>query len=56
MIIRKDKEEYKSEEKIEDEIYYSNLMDSELEIASENDWLYLEEFKEDYYKDINVNL
>ena len=52
MIIRKDKEEYKSEEEIEDEAYYSNLTDSEIEIASDDDWLYLEEFKKDYYEDV----
>ena len=49
MIIRKDKGEYKSEEEIEDKAYYST--DSEIEIASDDDWLYLEEFKEDYYED-----
>ncbi len=37
MITRKDEEEYKSEEEIEDEAYYSNLIDSELEIALDND-------------------
>ena len=52
MITRKDEEEYESEEEIEDEAYYLNSTDSEIEIASDVDWLYLEEFKEDYYKDI----
>ncbi len=51
MITRKDKEEYESEKEIEDEAYYSNIIDSELEIASDDDWLYLKEFKKDYYKD-----
>ena len=51
MITRKDEEEYESEEEIEDKAYYSNLTDSEIEIASDDDWLYLEEFKEDYYED-----
>ena len=37
MITKKDEEEYKSEEEIEDEAYYSNLIDSELEIALDND-------------------
>ena len=40
--------------KIENEIYYSNLIDSEIEMASDNDWLYLEEFKEDYYENIKL--
>ncbi len=52
MITRKDEEEYESEEEIEDEAYYLNSTDSEIEIASDVDWLYLEEFKEDYYEDI----
>ena len=52
MIIRKDEEKYESEEEIEDKVYYLNITDSELEIASDDDWLYLEEFKKDYYKDI----
>jgi len=37
MITRKDKEEYESEKEIEDEAYYSNIIDSELEIASDDD-------------------
>ncbi len=32
---------------MKDEAYYL-----ELEIVSEDNWLYLEEFKEDYYEDI----
>ncbi len=52
MITKKDEEEYKSEEEIEDEAYYSNLTDSEIEIASDNDWLYLKEFKKDYYENV----
>ncbi len=52
MITRKDEEEYKSEEEIEDEAYYSNSTDLEIEIASDDNWLYLEKFKEDYYKDV----
>ncbi len=50
MIIRKDKKKYKSEEEIENKTYYLNSTDSEIEIASDNDWLYLEEFKENYYE------
>jgi len=36
MITRKDEEEYKSEEEIEDEAYYSNSTDLEIEIASDD--------------------
>ena len=50
IITRKNKEEYESEEEIE--VYYSNSTDSEIEIASDDDWLYLEEFKKDNYKDV----
>ncbi len=48
MITRKDEKEYESEKKIEDEAYYLNSTNLELEIASNDNWLYLEEFKEDY--------
>ncbi len=37
MIIRKDEEKYESEEEIEDKVYYLNITDSELEIASDDD-------------------
>jgi len=37
MITRKDEEEYESEEEIEDEAYYLNSTDSEIEIASDVD-------------------
>src|SRR6266511_4153200 len=37
IITRKDKEEYESEDEIEDETYYLNSTDSEIEIASDND-------------------
>ncbi len=52
MITRKDDEEYELEEEIENEAYYSNSTDLEIEIALDDDWLYLEEFKEDYYEDV----